>query len=95
MSEREAQQLRDDAVRQGLETIRNRIDQFGVAETTIVKQGTNRILVENKAAYLSHRTQSVARIEFPSTNAAIICALCFVLNLFIVCPLKPYNAHYA
>jgi len=25
---------------------RNRIDQFGVAETTVVKQGTNRILVE-------------------------------------------------
>ena len=31
MSERRVSQLRDDAVRQGLETIRNRVDQFGVA----------------------------------------------------------------
>jgi hypothetical protein len=28
----------------------------------------------------------VARIEFPSTKAATICALCFVLNLFIFIP---------
>ncbi|MEK7385531.1 MAG: protein translocase subunit SecD [candidate division NC10 bacterium] len=46
MSEREAQQLRDDAVRQGLETIRNRVDQFGVAEPTIARQGTDRILIQ-------------------------------------------------
>ncbi len=46
MSEREALRLRDDAVRQGLETIRNRVDQFGVAEPTIQKQGDNRILVQ-------------------------------------------------
>jgi preprotein translocase subunit SecD len=42
----EADRIRVFAVDQGLETIRNRIDQFGVAETTVVKQGTNRILVE-------------------------------------------------
>ena len=42
----EADRIRTYAVDQGLETIRNRIDQFGVAETTVVKQGTNRILVE-------------------------------------------------
>ncbi len=42
----EAERIRQYAVDQGLETIRNRIDQFGVAETTVVKQGTNRILVE-------------------------------------------------
>ncbi len=46
MSEREAQQLRDDAVRQGLETIRNRVDQFGVAEPTIARHGTDRILIQ-------------------------------------------------
>ena len=34
------------AVRQGLETIRNRIDQFGVAEPSIQQQGDNRILVQ-------------------------------------------------
>jgi len=42
----EAERIRKFAIEQGLETIRNRIDQFGVAETTVVKQGTNRILVE-------------------------------------------------
>jgi preprotein translocase subunit SecD len=42
----EVDRIRTSAVDQGLETIRNRIDQFGVAETTVVKQGTNRILVE-------------------------------------------------
>src|SRR5580704_9270671 len=43
---REAAQIRELAVRQGLETIRNRIDQFGVAEPSIQQQGDNRILVQ-------------------------------------------------
>jgi preprotein translocase subunit SecD len=43
---REATHIRDLAVRQGLETIRNRIDQFGVAEPSIQQQGENRILVQ-------------------------------------------------
>jgi preprotein translocase subunit SecD len=42
----EAKHIRDLAVRQGLETIRNRIDQFGVAEPSIQQQGENRILVQ-------------------------------------------------
>jgi preprotein translocase subunit SecD len=42
----EARQLRELAVRQGLETIRNRVDQFGVAEPSIQQQGENRILVQ-------------------------------------------------
>ena len=46
MSERLVAQLRDDAVRQGLETIRNRVDQFGVAEPTITRTGTDRILIQ-------------------------------------------------
>jgi preprotein translocase subunit SecD len=46
MREREANRLRDDAVRQGLETIRNRIDQFGVSEPTITRQGQDRILIQ-------------------------------------------------
>ena len=44
--EREAATIRDLAVRQGLETIRNRVDQFGVAEPTIQREGENRILVQ-------------------------------------------------
>ncbi|HXH83067.1 MAG TPA: protein translocase subunit SecD [Candidatus Tectomicrobia bacterium] len=46
MDDRVAAQLRDDAVRQGVETIRNRIDQFGVAEPTITRQGSDRILIQ-------------------------------------------------
>ena len=46
MRERQINQLRDDAVRQGTETIRNRVDQFGVAEPTITRQGSDRILIQ-------------------------------------------------
>src|ERR1700752_1449051 len=46
MRDRQVAQLRDDAVRQGVETIRNRVDQFGVAEPTITRQGTDRILIQ-------------------------------------------------
>lgn len=38
--------LRDQAVAQTLETIRNRVDQFGVAEPIIQRQGADRIVVE-------------------------------------------------
>jgi len=46
MNPNEARSIEDSAVRQGLETIRNRVDQFGVAEPTIVPQGENQILVQ-------------------------------------------------
>jgi preprotein translocase subunit SecD len=46
MQQRAVNQLRDDAVRQGVETIRNRVDQFGVAEPTITRQGSDRILIQ-------------------------------------------------
>jgi preprotein translocase subunit SecD len=42
----EVARLRDEFVRQAVETIRNRVDQFGVAEPTITRQGENRILVQ-------------------------------------------------
>lgn len=38
--------LRDQAVNQTLETIRNRVDQFGVAEPLIQRQGQDKIVVE-------------------------------------------------
>jgi preprotein translocase subunit SecD len=46
MTERQVSELRDLAVRQAVETIRNRVDQFGVAEPTITRQGTDRILIQ-------------------------------------------------
>jgi len=45
-SERRVRELADSAVRQGVETIRNRVDQFGVAEPTITRQGEDRILIQ-------------------------------------------------
>jgi preprotein translocase subunit SecD len=46
MSPKEVVTLKELAVRQALETIRNRVDQFGVAEPSIQQQGDNRILVQ-------------------------------------------------
>ena len=46
MAQKEMARLRDLAVRQGVETIRNRVDQFGVAEPTITRQGDDRILIQ-------------------------------------------------
>ncbi len=46
MKPAEVTRVADLAVRQGVETIRNRIDQFGVAEATITRQGTDRILIQ-------------------------------------------------
>ena len=43
---RELENIRDFAVDQTLETIRNRIDQFGVTEPTIQRQGRRDILVQ-------------------------------------------------
>src|SRR5205807_146306 len=42
----EEQQVRKNAIEQALETIRNRIDQLGVRETTVVQQGDNEILIQ-------------------------------------------------
>ena len=61
-------QIQQNAVSQGLETIRNRVDQFGVSEPTIQVQGERRILVQlpgvkdpERAINLIGKT---ARLEF-------------------------------
>jgi preprotein translocase subunit SecD len=46
LSDREAGRIKETSADQALETIRNRIDQFGVAEPTIHRQGTNEIVVQ-------------------------------------------------
>jgi preprotein translocase subunit SecD len=43
---RDLQQIRSNAMDQALETIRNRIDQLGVRETTVQKEGEDEILVQ-------------------------------------------------
>ncbi len=46
LPDEETANIKDMATRQALETIRNRIDQFGVSEPDIRRQGDNRILVQ-------------------------------------------------
>ncbi|PIY87659.1 MAG: protein translocase subunit SecD, partial [Nitrospirae bacterium CG_4_10_14_0_8_um_filter_41_23] len=46
ISDKEARRIKEGAADQALETIRNRIDQFGVAEPTILRQGENEIVVQ-------------------------------------------------
>jgi preprotein translocase subunit SecD len=46
LKEKVLNERRNSFVDQGLKVIRNRVDQFGVAEPTIQKQGENRILVQ-------------------------------------------------
>jgi preprotein translocase subunit SecD len=46
LSDKEVKRLKDWAVSQALETIRNRIDRFGVSEPIIQRRGTEEIVVE-------------------------------------------------
>ncbi len=46
INEKDAQDRKDKAVQQALETIRNRIDQFGVSEPVIQREGINHIVVQ-------------------------------------------------
>ena len=58
----------DDAINRVLEILQNRVDQFGVSEPTIQKQGNRRIIVELAGIQDSERArdllQSTALLEF-------------------------------
>ena len=58
----------DDAINRVLEILQNRVDQFGVSEPTIQKQGNRRIIVELAGIQDSKRArallQSTAQLEF-------------------------------
>lgn len=68
----------DDAIDQALEVIRQRIDQFGVSEPNIQKQGARRILLElpgvQDEAQMRNLLQTTARLEFNlvRNNATIV-----------------------
>ena len=68
LSEIEDEEEAREAVEQTREVIRNRIDQFGVAEPTIQQQGRNRIIVELPGVQDVERAKSLigktARLEF-------------------------------
>ncbi|BCR05432.1 protein translocase subunit SecD [Desulfuromonas versatilis] len=68
LSNNEITNIKDYAVRQALETMRNRVDQFGVSEPTLQRQSGNRILIQlpgvkdpDRAIALLGKT---ARLEF-------------------------------
>src|SRR6185369_10917829 len=68
VNEKDAQDRKDKAVQQALETIRNRIDQFGVSEPVIQREGIDHIVVQlpgikdpQRAIELIGKT---ARLEF-------------------------------
>jgi preprotein translocase subunit SecD len=46
LSDSEIEAVQDYAVRQALETLRNRVDQFGVSEPTLQREAGNRILIQ-------------------------------------------------
>lgn len=46
LDRREIQRIREYALDQSLETLRNRIDQFGVAEPTVQRQGDQEVLIQ-------------------------------------------------
>ena len=46
LREAESKRIKDSAINQALETIRNRIDQFGVAEPLVQRQGMRQIVVQ-------------------------------------------------
>ena len=68
LSKEELRSLHDYAVDQSLETIRNRIDQFGVSEPTIVRQGRQDILVQLPGVQDPERAKAIlgktALLEF-------------------------------
>jgi preprotein translocase subunit SecD len=68
LSKEEIRSLRDYAVDQSLETIRNRIDQFGVSEPIIQRQGQQDILIQLPGIQDSERAKEIigktALLEF-------------------------------
>jgi preprotein translocase subunit SecD len=57
-----ADAVRDQAVVQTLETIRNRVDTFGVSEPLIQRQGTNRIVVELPGVDDPERVKDIIKV---------------------------------
>jgi preprotein translocase subunit SecD len=75
LPEEDARQIKNLSVQQALETIRNRIDQFGVSEPDIRIQGTNRILVQLPGVTDTQRAKELigktAILEFKLVNEKI------------------------
>ncbi len=72
LPDEETEQIKTLAVQQALETIRNRIDQFGVSEPDIRQQGINRILIQLPGVTDTQRAKDLigktAILEFKLVN---------------------------
>ena len=68
LPEQEVDRIKELAAAQALETIRNRIDQFGVAEPDIRRQGDRRILIQLPGIKDTERAKELigrtAQLEF-------------------------------
>jgi preprotein translocase subunit SecD len=68
MKDRQASDIKKMAVEQSLETIRNRVDQFGITEPEIITQGDDRIIVQlpgiKDAARAKNLIGKTALLEF-------------------------------
>lgn len=64
----QATEIRENAIRQSIETIRNRIDEYGVAEPIITKKGDSQVVVQFPGAQEPERLKGLigqtAKLEF-------------------------------
>lgn len=67
--------VKEQAVKQALETVRNRIDRYGVAEPTIIRAGTNRIAIELPGAKDPERAINLikrsGKLEFKMVDESV------------------------
>ena len=61
----------EDAINRVLEILQNRVDQFGVSEPTIQKQGNQRIIIELAGVQDSERAR--AWFTEPNRDFALVC----------------------
>jgi len=74
-NEAELREFKKKTLEQAIETLRNRIDEFGVAEPSITAQGDDRILVQlpgiEDASHAKELINKTARLEFTLVDSTI------------------------
>ena len=63
IKDKRANEIKKMAVEQSVETIRNRVDQFGVTEPEIIPEGNDRIVIQLPGIKESDRKNCPARIQ--------------------------------
>ena len=62
LTPQEIESVKEYAIKQAVDTIRNRLDQFGLAEPTVAKQGKDKILVELPGIKTPEQEQRVRKL---------------------------------